>query len=347
MNHAPKTENSRRNLRIRPAFTLVELLVVIAIIGVLIALLLPAVQAAREAARRMQCANNLKQLSLGMHNYESALRHFPPQILMEPGQYRWSSQSRILPYLEQGSLYNIIDFEAPYGDQYIDGVKLQATRIPTLLCPSEARDETRFKNDEPYHYPLNYAVNSGEWFIYNPVAQTGGNGAFFPGEGLEGREITDGLSNTLMLAEVKAWTPYYRDGGSPATNVQDITLADACSIGNDFKTDSGHTEWVDGRTHQTGFTSTFTPNTQVLCEESGVSYDVDGNSNRVDEIPVGEIASGDSEPTYAAVTARSYHSGDLVNIAMMDGSVDSISSDIDIVVWRAMSTRNGGETVSD
>lgn len=320
-------------------FTLVELLVVIAIIGVLIALLLPAVQAAREAARRIQCANNLKQLALGMHNYESSFKAFPPQIQIGTGQYRWSAQARVLPYLEQGSLYNIIDFDLPYGDQYIDGVKLQATRIPTLLCPTEERDEIRFKNGEPYHYPLNYGVNCGEWFVYDPVNNVGGSGAFYPGEGVAGREITDGLSNTLMFAEVKAWTPYYRDGGSPTTNVNDITLGDACSIGTNFKTESGHTEWVDGRTHQAGFTATFAPNTKVLCENDGTTYDVDGNSNRV--------GVDTSSPTYAAVTARSYHSGGLVNIAKMDGSVDAVTSEVDILVWRAMATRNGGETVAE
>lgn len=329
-----------RNVHRKQGFTLVELLVVIAIIGVLIALLLPAVQAAREAARRMQCANNLKQLALGMHNYETSFRKFPPQILTttDPVQ-RWSAQSRILPYLEQGSLYSVIDFNLPYGDQYLNGVKLQATKIPTLLCPTEQRDEIRFKNDEPYHYPLNYGVNCGEWFVFDPVNNTVGSGVFHPGEGIEGREITDGMSNTLMFAEVKAWTPYYRDGGSPATDVNSVTRADACSIGNDFKTESGHTEWVDGRTHQAGFTATFTPNTQVLCEKDGITYDVDGNSNRV--------GVDTTKPTYAAITARSYHGGDLVNIAKMDGSVDSVTSEVDIVVWRALATRNGGETVTE
>ena len=325
----------------RRGFTLVELLVVIAIIGVLIALLLPAVQAAREAARRMSCANNMKQLGLAMHNYESAIKKFPPQIMLGKGQERWGPQTRILPYMEQGNLFNSIDFTLPYGEVLLNGVKLQSTRVPTLLCPSEVRDELRFKNDQPYHYPLNYAVNCGEWLIYDPVKRVGGNGAFFPGQGIGPGSFTDGLSNTLMLAEVKAWTPYYRDNGSPPPNVGDVTLADACSIGKkDFKTDSGHTEWVDGRTHQGGFTATFTPNTRVACvnKNDGQTYDVDANSNRVGVDP--------TKPTYAAVTSRSYHSGNIVNIVKMDGSVDSVSSDIDLIVWRAMATRDGRETIS-
>ena len=331
---AGKTSND-----LRSAFTLVELLVVIAVIGVLIALLLPAIQAAREAARRMSCANNVRQLALAMHNFESAQKKFPPQIMLGKGQYRWSPQSRILPYLEQSNLFSSIDFSIPYGDVLLNGEKLQATRVPTLLCPTEQRDELRVKNGEPYHYPLNYAVNCGEWLVHDPITQTGGTGAFFPGQGIGTRNFADGLSNTLMLAEVKAWTPYFRDGGSPPANVEDVTLANACSIGTSFKADSGHTEWVDGRTHQAGFTATFTPNTQVLCENGSQRYDVDANSNRAGVDP--------QAPTYAVVTSRSYHGGGIVNVARMDGSVDTISSDIDLTVWRAMATRDAGETISE
>ena len=319
------------------AFTLVELLVVIAIIGVLVALLLPAVQAAREAARRMSCTNNIRQLALAMHNYESANKKFPPQIMLGKNQAIWSPQARILPYIEQGNLFASIDFKQDYGSILLNGQRLASLRVPALLCPSEMRDEMRLKNGDPYHYPLNYGVNCGVWKVFDPTDQSGGSGAFFPNSGLGTRNFGDGLSNTLMLAEVKGWTPYYRDGKSgtatPANDPDEI-----CSLKGNFKTESGHTEWVDGRTHQAGFTATFTPNTKVLCTEDNQPQDVDWNNSR--------IGKSDTDVTYAAVTSRSYHSGNVVNIARMDGSADTIHSDIDLTLWQAMATRDGGEILT-
>ena len=324
-------------IRRSSGFTLVELLVVIAIIGVLVALLLPAVQAAREAARRMSCANNIRQLALAMHNYESANTKFPPQIMYGKGQKLWSPQARILPYIEQGNLFAGVDFKQDYGSVMINGQRLASMRVPALLCPSEMRDEMRLKNGDPYHYPLNYGVNCGVWKVFDPTDESGGSGAFFPNSGLAARNFSDGLSNTLMLAEVKGWTPYYRDGKS-GTASQAKEPSEICSLKGNFKTESGHTEWVDGRTHQAGFTATFTPNTQVLCTEDSQLYEVDWNNSRVGK--------SDTEVTYASVTSRSYHSGNVVNIARMDGSADTITNDIDLVVWQAMATRDGGEIIS-
>ncbi len=332
----PSLQNHRYRLS---AFTLVELLVVIAIIGVLVALLLPAIQAAREAARRMSCSNNLHQIALAMHNFESASGKFPPQIMLGKDQKLWSAQSRILPYLEQMNLFSSIDFKQPYGNILLNGQKLSSLRVPTLLCPSEIRDEVRFEKGAPEHYPLNYGVNCGVWKVFDPNDQSGGSGAFFPGEGLAARNFGDGLSNTLMLAEVKGWNPYFRDGGSGnAVPVNDPS--EICSLGGSFKEESGHTEWVDGRAHQTGFTATFTPNTRVLCDDGHDDHrhDVDWNNMRVGK--------STTVVTYAAVTARSYHSGGTVNVSMMDGSVQVITGDIDLTVWRSMATRGGEEVLS-
>jgi prepilin-type N-terminal cleavage/methylation domain-containing protein len=345
----PNHLSTDKRIAPRAAFTLVELLVVIAIIGVLVALLLPAVQAAREAARRSQCANNVRQLGLAMHNYESAVKRFPPSIMIDPARkshFRWSPLARILPFIEQSGVAAGFEFDDNYETLMFNGQLFSSMRIGNFICPAEARDEQRLKNGAPEHYLTNYGVNNGVWQIFDPQQVGAGSGAFIPGKGLQAREYGDGLSNTLMVAEVKGWQPYFRDGGSPPTTPPSLAN-DLCSIAGsgDFKADTGHTEWVDGRTHQSGFTAVFTPNSVASCTKNGEIFDIDFNSWR-------ERQSGiDSDYnamtlTYAAVTSRSYHSGDLVNVALMDGSVDSIAADIDIAIWRAMATRNGDEAVS-
>jgi prepilin-type N-terminal cleavage/methylation domain-containing protein/prepilin-type processing-associated H-X9-DG protein len=329
----------------RRGFTLVELLVVIAIIGVLVALLLPAVQAAREAARRSQCANNVKQLGLAMHNFESALKRFPASMSVDPAaaQFRWSPLSRVLPYMEQGALYAGVDFKQSYEALMFNGKLFRAHRVQNFICPAEARDEQRVDNaGAPAHYLTNYGVNNGVWLVHDPQNVGYGAGAFVPGKGLEASEYTDGLSNTLMVAEVKGWTPYWRDGKG-GTSTPPATTQEMCGLGGNWQVETGHTEWVDGRSHQTGFTAVFTPNTKMDCSNAGEIYDADFSSWR--ERHPSDADYSPTDVTYASVTARSYH-GDLVNVAMMDGSVDRVTADIDLTVWRAMATRNGEETVS-
>ena len=329
-------------------FTLVELLVVIAVIGVLIALLLPAVQAAREAARRMSCANNVRQLALAMHNFESANKKFPPSIAMGRQQYRWSALARVLPHLEQGNLFSGIDFNQDYHDVYLNGLLLKSQRVAPLICPSEERDEPRLDGSgNPRDYITNYGVNVGVWKVYDPRDRTGGSGAFFPNSGLATRSFSDGMSNTLMMAEVKGWQPYYRDGGQGGP-LPPNDPAEICSLAGNFKSSSGHTEWIDGRAHQSGVTATFTPNTPVLCNIDGQPYDVDFTSYRVRGWDPANPTAWLSETnvTYAAVTSRSYHSGDVVNVAMMDGSVQAITADVDLALWRATATRDGEEVIA-
>lgn len=347
------------NYRSRTAFTLVELLVVIAIIGILIALLLPAVQAAREAARRSACSNNMRQLAIAMHNYESSFRRFPPTILMDGEAYRWCAQSRALPFLEESNLYEGISFDVDYHFVSVDGTihssedaaknagLLKASRVEVLMCPSEQRDEVRLDDSSrPRDYPINYAVNCGPWKVWNPADNSDGGGAFVANEGNRGARFTDGFSNTLMLSEVKAYTSYLRDVGTIDTTLP-ASADDICGLGGDQKVETGHTEWIDGRIHQAGFTATFPPNTQVMCEINGVMSDIDFNSRRVRQHwheGQTEAASRSYPPTYAAVTSRSYHPG-VVNSAMMDASVQTFSSDTDRLVWLALSTRNGEEVV--
>ncbi|MFH1268349.1 MAG: DUF1559 domain-containing protein, partial [Planctomycetota bacterium] len=312
------------------------LLVVIAIIGVLIALLLPAVQAAREAARRAQCSNNLKQIGLALHNFENTYQKYPPSFGGPEGG-NWSGQARILPFLEEVNLHDEIDFSQPYDTLVLsDGAWLSAMRVKTFLCPSEIRDEVRAGTNGPEHYPLNYGLNLGVWFVYDPATQRGGQGAFYPGRGTKPADFLDGLSMTLGAAEVNAYTPYFRNAAHAAPSLP-AAPADVCSLGGEFKSSSGHTEWVDGRVHQAGFTTVFTPRTSVACVQGGTAYDVDWTNQ--------QEGKSSTVPTYAAVTARSYHPG-IVNGLLMDGSVRNFSETINLDVWRALSTRDGREAVS-
>jgi prepilin-type N-terminal cleavage/methylation domain-containing protein/prepilin-type processing-associated H-X9-DG protein len=331
----------------KKGFTLVELLVVIAIIGVLVALLLPAIQAARESARRVNCVNKIKQLALAAHNYESAKKRFPPSILLDGSAqppFRWSIQARVLPYIEQGSLYSGIDFDKDYSSVQFNGALLKATQVPSLICPSEERNEPRFDNAGIItDYPLNYAVNMGVWKVFDPQDPSSSEGPFTPGLGSSAAEIGDGLSNTLMISEVKMFQPHYRDGKS-GTAIPPVLPADVCGLGGTFK-DTGHTEWVDGRSNQTGFTATFPPNSAANCSVSGTQYDMDFTSWR-ERDAYHDADFSLAQPTYAAITARSFHSGNVVNVGMMDGSVDSISSAVDVAIWRASATRAGGEATA-
>ncbi|MCC6421353.1 MAG: DUF1559 domain-containing protein [Gemmataceae bacterium] len=321
---------------LRKAFTLIELLVVIAIIAILIGLLLPAVQKVREAANRTQCLNNLKQIGLALHNHENAVRSYPPAGVYPIGATgtSWSVQARLLPYLEQANLYRQINFAAGYATQPL----VTQQRIAVYFCPSDPNDRAR-ADGSLIQYPLTYGANFGTWMVYNPSARQGGDGAFVINNALRPRSMQDGTSNTVAFAEVKAYTPYLRDGGSPsAAGTAAPAPAAVAGYGGSFKTDSGHTEWVDARVHQSGFTGAFTPNTIVLYASGGVNYDVDFNSNRegrtIDQI------------TYATVTARSHHTG-IVNVLLMDGSVRSVDDGIALTLWRALCTRAGGEVVGN
>ncbi|MES2793072.1 MAG: DUF1559 domain-containing protein, partial [Planctomycetota bacterium] len=189
----------------RSAFTLIELLVVIAIIAVLISLLLPAVQQAREAARRSQCKNNLKQIGLALHNYLDALSVFPPASCFgTTSSVSWSMQARILPYLDAANLQKLIDFGTAYSVQ----PTVTQVRVPTFLCPSEIKDVPRppAAVGGVTHYPINYGVNRGVWFVWDPAAGgSNGPGAFGVNSRYSAADFTDGMSNTVGLSEIKAY----------------------------------------------------------------------------------------------------------------------------------------------
>lgn len=332
----------------RAALTLVEVLVVIAILGVLVALLLPVVQAAREAARRGQCLSHLRQLGLAVQNYQTTASVFPPSYCVTPYQKQTgggggSVHARIMPFLEEGALYSNIDFGRPMSDWVLPGgEKIRSRRMAMYLCPSEMHDEPRFEGGVHTDYPLSYGFSMGTWLIFDPATNQGGTGAFCPNARFRPASFTDGLSKTLAAAEVRAYTSHLRDGGT-ATALAPLSHADICPLGGTPKygpnlmDNTGHTEWVDGRCHQSGFTATFTPNTPVGCVFGDAYYDIDWTNMR----------EGQSEavPTYAAVTSRSYHPG-LVHVVLMDGSARSIADEVALDVWQALCTRDGHEVAT-
>lgn len=336
----------------RSGFTLVELLVVIAIIGVLVGLLLPAVQSAREAARRASCQNNVRQLALAVSLYESSHRQLPPTMLHTPGTTfsnnngSWGVHGRILSFIEEGTAAVQVDLEVAWDAGVNASSGVPTTRIPVFGCPSEVNDTVRIKNAAPYVYPHTYGFNCGTWFVYDPATGRGGNGAFHPNSRLTPGSFSDGMSKTLCVAHVKAFTPYVRNtsdpsatypAGSPPADpavVASLASGGQQKLGPDTNSCTGHTEWPDGRVHHTGVTTTFPPNTVVAFSTGGVTYDIDLNTL--------QEGKSSTQKTYAAVTSRSYHPG-LVTIALMDGSTRSVSDDIDPVIWRALGSRNGSE----
>ncbi|MGQ9504748.1 MAG: DUF1559 domain-containing protein [Thermogutta sp.] len=205
-------------------FTLVELLVVIAIIGILVAMLLPAVQAAREAGRRSQCTNNLKQLSLALLTYHQAVGRFPPPGINSNQTSWWVL---ILPYIEQKPLYDQFNFNQG-SSSASDKIRVAAVQVPVFFCPSNADDEDRRSKypEENYsgtrvftcHYYGVLGPNGTNNYLPTPTAYKcqeldktfGGyctQGAFLYSTGIDIASVRDGTSNTLFIGEV-AWPGY-------------------------------------------------------------------------------------------------------------------------------------------
>ncbi|MEM7313858.1 MAG: DUF1559 domain-containing protein [Planctomycetota bacterium] len=338
VSHRPRQQSRR-------GFTLVELLVVIAIIGILVALLLPAVQSARAAARRVQCKNNMRQLGLAVLNFESANRRLPSSanvdlsVTSTGNNGSWGVHGRILSYLEEANLQNLVDLEVGWDNQ----MAINNIRISPFQCPSDPKSSIPrdFTDGRPTLWPTNYAFNLGTWFVFDPQTNRGGDGLFFPNSRLKMAKVLDGTSKTMLASEVRAWQPYRRNGG-PSTTTIPMTVDQAASIvasGAQFK-NTGHTEWPDGRVHHTGFTATMTPNTFVPLINDGETLDGDFNSWQE-----GKNGSAGS-PSYAIITSRSYHEG-LVQVAYLDGSVRTTTDGVDLFVWRAAATRAGREVVSE
>jgi prepilin-type N-terminal cleavage/methylation domain-containing protein/prepilin-type processing-associated H-X9-DG protein len=331
-------------------FTLVELLVVIAIIGILIALLLPAVQAAREAARRMNCTNNLKQCGLAMHNYHDTYRALPG--FMSTNGSSFSPQARLLPYAEQTNLQNLINFSLPLFTGAGPSNKLNeaeaaaaGTRVPMFRCPSDGQNDIwtsadlSYVNSDEALAGNNYMVclGSGTGTYYDYRAQT--DGAFYFGSACNFANYTDGLSNSLLFSETllgnhqttSALTDSQRQvaevNGMPGTgNPPGLSALSPMANPNLVASEASCTTWVGlrgaGWISDKPYSSTFVP------------Y-MSPNTPVPDFYDMG----------YGLYAARSMHPGG-ANVTLADGSVRFISQTINLPTWQALGSIAGGEVVS-
>jgi prepilin-type N-terminal cleavage/methylation domain-containing protein len=308
----------------RCAFTLVELLVVIAIIGILIGLLLPAVNAAREAGRRVKCQNNLKQVGLAVLGFNDTFGRFPEgtyDLIDDQGgssvQNRRCWMHEILPYIEFGGLYKQFDsYMSSSGNAGALGFPGLQTVIPTLVCPDDS-------NAPKLHtYWGGYNGNANQGFSGNVVlcassdtmnpnglqSSTTVNGVCFARSKVTMAKITDGSSHTALSTELIL---------SPDTIAHDIR-------GRYYNTSHGGVL----------FTTRITPNTMVPDVIDWCSPEA------VPRAPC--IDGGFTQPLF--VSARSYHPG-CVNMGLADGSVRVIADEVDAVVYKGIGSRNGGEMI--
>lgn len=366
----------------RKGFTLIELLVVIAIIAVLISLLLPAVQSAREAARRAQCVNNLKQMALAMHNYESALGAFPMQTILIPAptggvgtwayESSWSAFARATPYMEQASFYASINFDMTYSAR--SNTTVANMPLSFLNCPSDPASKIDDASMGGTLYATtSYGVANGDWYVHstnwgatNSVGPMN-RSMFGPNYSRTIAMIADGTSNTMMMSEGLAGHAQYRscltNGSVPSAagvgqfspnNVPAPGTASAAALAElvagcrqaagRVKAGGpiGHTRWCNGGVYYSGFTTAMTPNHNVKAVSKANGFTNGGQLVRVDYDSVDE---NDGGPTYMSLAATSRHPGG-VNVAFADGSVKFIKDTVNPGTWRALGTMNGGEVIS-
>jgi prepilin-type N-terminal cleavage/methylation domain-containing protein len=342
----------------RRGFTQIELLVVIAIIGMLIALLLPAVQAAREAARRAQCGNNLRQIGLAMHNYHAAFNVFPPgrlRSMVDHNSRCFSGYAYLLPHLNQGPVYNATNFNlnpdnAPSaslaGENGLQPENTTAlfTNIASLLCPSDIF-VPRADQKALHNYPL----NTGTTFPVSPQNPTGipVTGVFFENSAVGVQSITDGTSNTVGISEtvISDGIPGYWDGFSPTTgfvlalggNDQSTGPqlmnypADCSGPGLKLNMTRG-VIWIYGAPGHSMYNHARTPNDPGVDCRGGLPHSSDTNYfwDRLSH----------------NVTSHSRHPGGVQSL-LCDGRVAFIKNTIAVSVWSALGSRAGGEIVGD
>jgi prepilin-type N-terminal cleavage/methylation domain-containing protein/prepilin-type processing-associated H-X9-DG protein len=316
-------------VRRQAAFTLIELLVVIAIIAVLIGLLLPAVQKVREAANRMKCQNNLKQIGVALHNYHGTYGSFPQSRTM-PNGASFSAHSRLLPYMEQDAVYKLIDVTVPWSDAKNELAR--ATVVPSFICPSDLLNTV-----PPDLAPTNYRANEGTslvmWYGVSDADKVNSsmpppNGPFYVNGPYKIGDITDGTSNTAAFSEHV---------------VGDFNQAIVTEMGDTFKPDT----YPD--TPDKAMADCQATDIQDLSKQgySNVGapwlYGYHSTTSYWHSAPPG-FRSCMYPPKRIMTTANSRHTNG-VNVGFCDGSVRFIANTIDVTTWRALGTRNGSETI--
>jgi prepilin-type N-terminal cleavage/methylation domain-containing protein/prepilin-type processing-associated H-X9-DG protein len=301
-------------MRRRSGFTLIELLVVIAIIAVLIGLLLPAVQKVREAAQRVKCQNNLKQIGLGLHNYHSSYGKFPVGDRGTGGIGTW--QVDLLPFIEQDALYRGYQFGSYVGGaekapKYSDSVNLPVTgqTLPILTCPSDpnAGQAKPFGVSE-HNYAINYGNTTRTQVTYNGVTFLGAPFSY-AGKQFGIGDVPDGTSNTLLAAEVLQ--------GVSTSSITDLRGFTWWGVAAGFETYNGPNSASPDSLQFTSYCNNL-PDQNLPCTVTAVNL----------------------------LSARSRHTGG-VNVALCDGSVRFVTDNVDINTWRALGTTAGGEALGN
>jgi prepilin-type N-terminal cleavage/methylation domain-containing protein/prepilin-type processing-associated H-X9-DG protein len=312
----------------RVGFTLIELLVVIAILGVLIALLLPAVQAAREAARRTQCVHHLKQLGIALHSYHDQHETLPPGRIRSRRDRLglvYSVFAQMLPQIEQGAVFNAINFQlnADRGIGLLENDTARRTRITVFLCPS---DLSSTPSDEAAQAPINYQMNVG---TKHPVANN--DGVFFENSRVRFADFGDGTSQTAAVGELSRGTGFRTNWVIEITSQLLVSYAATCLPNGPAVPRARGNRWIYAAPNHTMYSHHRVPN--------------DFNPDCRTGNPFGDATNAEWDLLALDGAARSFHPGG-VNVLYGDGHVAFVKDSIAVSVWRALGTRNGGELLS-